>query len=140
LQRSEQAQTQAQGDLRRWLFSILHSMWWKDMRPHQRRRVRPIKQEPAAAGPRAFPLHPQAIAQVDALPDELRSVMLLVVVEGFACWEAAEILAIPVDTVKHRLARARIDIGMRLLEARGEEGAQDTRSVVTSMPIKRASR
>jgi len=137
LQRSEH--TQDHGDLRRWLFSILHKRWWNDLRPQQRRRVRPSQHEHAPAGLRVFPQHRQAVAQVEALSDELRSVMLLVAVEGFACWEAAEILDIPVDTVKRRLARARIDIGMHLLEPRTEGDAQDTRGTVTSAPTKRAS-
>lgn len=47
-----------------------------------------------------------------SLPEEQRSIMLLVGVEGFSYKQAAEILEIPMGTVTSRLARAR----KRLLE------------------------
>lgn len=44
---------------------------------------------------------------VDALPDDFRVVVLLVDVQGFSYQEAAEALAVPIGTVRSRLARAR---------------------------------
>jgi RNA polymerase sigma-70 factor, ECF subfamily len=43
----------------------------------------------------------------DDLPVEQREVLLLGVVEGFTCQEAAEILSIPIGTVMSRLSRGR---------------------------------
>lgn len=44
---------------------------------------------------------------MDALPDDFRVVVLLVDVQGFSYQEAAEALAVPIGTVRSRLARAR---------------------------------
>ena len=41
------------------------------------------------------------------LPDEQREVVILVLVEGYAYREAAELLEIPIGTVTSRLARGR---------------------------------
>lgn len=41
------------------------------------------------------------------LPDEQRTVLMLVGVEGFSYREAADILDLPIGTVTSRLARAR---------------------------------
>jgi RNA polymerase sigma factor (sigma-70 family) len=44
---------------------------------------------------------------LDGLTIEQRTVLLLCVVEGFTCAEAAEILDVPIGTVMSRLSRAR---------------------------------
>ena len=44
---------------------------------------------------------------VEALPDAYRSALVLVDVQGFSYAEAAEILEVPVGTVRSRLSRAR---------------------------------
>ena len=49
----------------------------------------------------------EVLAQVQRLPDELRSVLLLVTVEDLTYAEVATILAIPIGTVMSRLSRAR---------------------------------
>jgi RNA polymerase sigma-70 factor (ECF subfamily) len=53
----------------------------------------------------------QAAAEIgealDALAVEQRSALMLCVVEGFTCREAAEILDVPIGTVMSRLSRAR---------------------------------
>ena len=51
---------------------------------------------------------------VDLLPDEQRSVLLLVCVEGFSYKEAADIIGVPMGTIMSRLARARMALGKRL--------------------------
>ncbi len=45
--------------------------------------------------------------EIEALPEEQRTVLLLVCVEGMAYKEAAEVLDLPVGTVLSRVARAR---------------------------------
>ena len=44
---------------------------------------------------------------VDLLPEEQRSVLLLVVLEDLSYTQAADVLGIPVGTVMSRLSRAR---------------------------------
>lgn len=55
---------------------------------------------------------------IDALPDVFRQVVVLVEVQGLTYREAAELLAVPVGTVRSRLARGR----ERLQEALREHG------------------
>lgn len=52
-------------------------------------------------------LHEEIEAALDALPDAFRIVMVLVEVEGYTYAEAAEILGVPLGTVRSRLNRAR---------------------------------
>ena len=47
---------------------------------------------------------------LEALPIEQRTVLLLCVVEGFTCREAAGILDLPIGTVMSRLSRARQEL------------------------------
>jgi len=47
---------------------------------------------------------------LEALPIEQRTVLLMCVVEGFTCREAAAILEVPIGTVMSRLSRAREEL------------------------------
>ncbi|RUT28839.1 RNA polymerase sigma factor [Arsenicitalea aurantiaca] len=60
----------------------------------------------------------QTEALIAALPEEQRSVLVLVCMEGLRYREVAEILDIPIGTVMSRLARARLAV------AEGLEGGQ----------------
>lgn len=89
---------------RAWLFRILFNAFYGEGRKAQREAqipssevsVRPMLQESAEIS-EAF----------DSLPVEQRTVLLLCVVEGFTCQEAAGILDVPVGTVMSRLSRGR---------------------------------
>jgi len=61
----------------------------------------------------------KAAAMIEALPDEQRAVMLLVVVEEKPYAEVAELLGVPKGTVMSRLFRARSRL-QALLQERGE--------------------
>ena len=52
---------------------------------------------------------------MNELPEEFRSVLFLVAVEGLSYRETAELLKIPVGTVMSRLSRARQNL-LRILE------------------------
>lgn len=56
-------------------------------------------------------------AALDDLSEEHRTVILLVVVEGFTCRELAGILSLPIGTVMSRLSRARHSLRERLAPA-----------------------
>ena len=99
-------------DLRAWLFTILHNQYVN----HVRRAVR----EGASVGlSDTEPMLAQMPRQgkrlelrdleraLAKLPDDQRSVILLVGLEGMRYKEVAEILDIPIGTVRSRLSRGR---------------------------------
>ena len=99
------------GDLRAWLFTILRNLYISDLRRRRRRGPHVGLDDAAALG-----LGPAQEAQVetrdllvalDQLPEEQKSVLLLVGVEDFSYEETARILGIPLGTVMSRLARGR---------------------------------
>ena len=55
-------------------------------------------------------------AALDALPSEQREVVLLIGLEGMKYDEVADILAVPVGTIRSRLSRAR-EAMRRLMDA-----------------------
>ncbi len=92
---------------RAWLFRILFNAFYAEGRKAQR-----------ASGP--LPVSTvvdtrlqEAVEVAEALatlPIEQRTVLLLCVVEGFTCREAAGILSVPIGTVMSRLSRARQEL------------------------------
>lgn len=93
-----------------WLFRILLNLSSK--------RIQKLVAAPhivSLDGPNALELadpHPthspaDILTALNRLSDEHRSVLLLQVVEGFTCHEAAEILNLPIGTVMSRLSRAK---------------------------------
>ena len=92
---------------RAWLFRILFNAFYA-----QGRKVRMM--------PEVVPLNPDIRSEtpafdesieisraLDKLHVEHRTVLMLAVVEGFTCSQAAEILGVPLGTVMSRLSRAR---------------------------------
>jgi RNA polymerase sigma factor (sigma-70 family) len=100
------------GDVRAWLFAIERNLFLQAVR--RRARAGPHVGIDALGGI-AAPGVDQAAALgardillgLDALPEEQRSVLLLVAVEDLSYAEAASALGIPVGTVMSRLSRAR---------------------------------
>lgn len=101
------------GDARSWVFSILHNLAMNRLRQQKRRGwhvmlddvddatlARPATQEDGLRGD-------DLQKGLEALPEEQRSVLLLVAVEDLSYAEAAKVLGIPLGTVMSRLARAR---------------------------------
>lgn len=69
---------------------------------------------------------------IDALPDDFRIVIVLVDVEGFSYQETADALAVPVGTVRSRLARGRARLQKALwLHAQDAGYAQTVKQAVT---------
>jgi RNA polymerase sigma-70 factor, ECF subfamily len=100
------------GDLRAWLFAILHNVFVTDLRRSRAdtaRHHRAAEVEDRVRGPEQE--HSVRLAQVQAafsrLPDEQRAVLHLVAVEGLSYQDAATALSIPLGTLMSRLGRAR---------------------------------
>jgi RNA polymerase sigma-70 factor (ECF subfamily) len=98
-------------DLRAWLFTILHNQHINDVRRSVREGT-PVELEEAPA----LTVPSNAIASlqmrdleaaIGKLPQEQRSVILLVGLEGMSYDEVAAIVGVPVGTVRSRLSRGR---------------------------------
>ncbi|MBO6783492.1 MAG: sigma-70 family RNA polymerase sigma factor [Alphaproteobacteria bacterium] len=100
------------GNLRAWLFTILHNIYVNDV---ARAAARPDVVEiqdyfPAMAVPAnqtdRVRLR-EVVSAIQALPDNQRQTLLLVTMEGFSYEETADITGVPIGTVMSRLSRAR---------------------------------
>lgn len=100
------------GSLRSWLFSLLYRTHIDHRRAARRLgRARGAEAIDAAASQPPNQVHRLECRDIgeslDRLPDEQRAVVLLVALEGVTYDEAAEILKVPIGTVRSRLSRAR---------------------------------
>ena len=109
-------------DLRAWLFTLLHNQHVNDVRRAAREGTNVPVDEVAAM----LPVRSNAIDTLQLrdlhramgeLPDEQRQVILLVGLEGMRYEQVAQILNIPIGTVRSRLSRGRemlrVLMGMR---------------------------
>ncbi len=120
-----------EADVRAWLFTIMHHHFISQVR---RRRARPTPELLDESHDGAVAMRP---VQEDALhwrdlqrglallPEEQRSVILLVSVEDMSYAEAAQVLGVPVGTVMSRLNRGR----ERLRQHTGQESRAPLRRV-----------
>lgn len=97
-----------------WMYRITRNLWIDERRAAGRRGVHaPIDESvnqiagDDAADVEAGALRGDVDGAMARLPDEQREVVMLVLVEGYAYREAAEILEVPIGTVTSRLARGR---------------------------------
>lgn len=99
------------GDLRAWLFAILRNLHVGRHRQALRRgTVVDIDEDelPETAAGQDIVLETRdVLAALDQLPEEQKSLLLLVGVEDFSYEEAARVLDVPIGTVMSRLSRAR---------------------------------
>lgn len=118
---------------RAWLFTILRNLHrnffrkqireplsvpWDEVEPTFRSTDPPGWERVLAQSPGAFDLE----EAVQALPEEYRFPLLLVEVEGFLYKEVAEILDIPIGTVKSRISRGKQLLKELLLKQVGPSG------------------
>jgi len=96
-------------DLRAWLFTLMHNVFVNQVRTRRHPEV-PLDDALGVAAV-GDPMEAMTTHDVQAalvrLPEEYRTVILLVGLEQFGYAEAARILDIPVGTVMSRLSRAR---------------------------------
>ncbi|MDX3924406.1 MAG: RNA polymerase sigma factor [Shinella sp.] len=97
-----------------WLFRILRNLWIDGYR-RARREVLVDMAEPEHDHAGEDGRHTMEARQtlratmraIDDLPEEQRSILILICVDGLSYRDAAEVLDIPIGTVMSRLARAR---------------------------------
>jgi RNA polymerase sigma-70 factor, ECF subfamily len=95
-----------------WLYRIAQNLWRDELRAH-RRRAEPLDEinDPMGEDGRDSHLnsvHALEVAEAfERLPEDQRTVMALVALDGLSYAEAADVLGIPVGTVMSRIARAR---------------------------------
>lgn len=115
-------QRRADGDTRSWLYAILHNLAVSRWRSRRR-------QGPAisidAVDPTFLSVPPaqehglarsDILRALDRLPEEYRTVILLVTVEELSYAEAARVLDVPVGTVMSRLSRGRARLAAAMAE------------------------
>lgn len=103
-----------------WVFAILRNAWLDELRSRSRRdRVFVDEAAGERVGVDSVAQHAEAVSVAEALarlPEDQREVVALVMVEGLAYREAAELLDVPIGTVTSRLARARAALQSLLRE------------------------
>jgi RNA polymerase sigma-70 factor (ECF subfamily) len=107
-----------------WMYRITRNLWIDERRAAGRRGVQtPIDDKvvqiagDGAAEVEAGALRGDVDGAMARLPDEQREVVMLILVEGYAYREAADILEVPIGTVTSRLARGRETLMFYLGEA-----------------------
>jgi len=94
-----------------WLFDKLHQpflLWWGN--PEQQFLNNLLKED--------------LIKAVDDLPENFRIVLVLAEIEGFNYQDIAEMIEVPIGTVRSRLSRARSMLQKTLWEHANEKGIQ----------------
>jgi len=102
-----------------WLYRIMQNVWRDELKAH-RRRAEPLDHAADLVGEdgREVTLHHiqtiEARAAMLDLPEEQRTVIALVVLDGMSYQEAAATLGLPVGTIMSRLARGRARLATQL--------------------------
>ncbi|MGQ3302100.1 sigma-70 family RNA polymerase sigma factor [Reyranella sp.] len=99
------------GDLRAWLFTIQRNLYVSALRQGRRRGAHVEFEEatmPSSAAQQESGIEVQDIlAALDQLPEEQKSLLLLVGVEDLSYDDAARVMGVPAGTVMSRLSRGR---------------------------------
>jgi RNA polymerase sigma factor (sigma-70 family) len=107
-----------------WMFRIMQNAWIDEVRARERRAETFAPEEEGehiGVSPTDAQIDALAVRRAVArLNDDQRAVVGLVLVEGLAYQEAAEVLGIPVGTLTSRLARAREALQALLGEPAGD--------------------
>lgn len=124
---------QPDGDMRRWLFTICKHAFLRT-REREARDVLSLSDDPSDETRAAAQLHnalvasgeaalfdrldlgPAIASALSALSTPLRTTVVLVDLEGFGYAEAAEVMQVPVGTVRSRLFRARRELQELLVQ------------------------
>jgi len=122
------------GNFRSWLLRIVTNTCYDHLRRQKRRQslsldelnewsttVLPIKSPLDVQNPEMLALHQESmqvlLQAIDELPTWHRNVVLLIDVHGYDYAEAADLLELPLGTIKSRLSRARATLRDALVHA-----------------------
>jgi RNA polymerase sigma factor (sigma-70 family) len=107
-----------------WMYRIMRNIWIDEMRARARRSQTFAAEDEGLTvgddGDRAIEAHAElgnVGRALGKLPEEQREAVLLVMVEGFAYKEAAEVIGCPMGTLTSRLVRGREALMRELGEA-----------------------
>ena len=113
-------------ELAKWAFRVCRNIWIDEYRARKIRNNAaqlPELEEPTIDGENII-YNEITLGEVnnamDKLPDDQRSIIALVAVQGMSYKEVAETLSIPMGTVMSRLARARIALSQFLNSSAAE--------------------
>jgi RNA polymerase sigma-70 factor, ECF subfamily len=101
-----------EGNVRSWLYAILHNRFLSEQHRARRRGLQDSLTDetevPGIDGGQDSALeHRDLLRGFSALPEEHRSVLLLIGVEDLSYEEASRVLGVPIGTVMSRLSRGR---------------------------------
>ncbi|MCU4677078.1 sigma-70 family RNA polymerase sigma factor [Catenovulum sp. 2E275] len=103
--------------LEKWMFRVCRNLWIDEYRSRKVRQNAALSPELAehqiveCVENKEIEVNLQELNQaMNILPDEQRSIIALVALQGMSYKEVAETLAIPIGTVMSRLARARASL------------------------------
>ena len=117
-------------DLRAWLFTLLHNQYVNEVRRSVRQGSNVTLEEAPELTVQSNAIPTLQLRDLEValgkLPQEHSQVILLVGLEGMSYDEAAEILGVPIGTVRSRLSRGRDQL--RLLMGMEEERARHRRA------------
>ncbi|HEU5170480.1 MAG TPA: sigma-70 family RNA polymerase sigma factor [Gemmatimonadales bacterium] len=122
-------------NVRSWLFTILRNTFINEYRRRQREPIpmdleaieahiteRPVADEDPEGAFFAQIVDEKVLEAIDRLPDEFREVLVLSDIENLTYAEIAEVLRLPIGTVKSRLFRARRQLQTALYDHAVEMG------------------
>lgn len=113
-------------ELNKWMFRVCRNLWIDEYRSRKVRQT--AAQSPELSSGQIIndekkqtdriSLH-EVNNAMDVLPDEQRSILSLVAIQGMSYKEVSETLEIPIGTVMSRLSRARISLSQCLNTSTG---------------------
>ncbi|MGA0532674.1 sigma-70 family RNA polymerase sigma factor [Hansschlegelia sp. KR7-227] len=115
-------QRRSDGDVRSWLFAIIHNLAINRLRQSARRGAHVAIEDAGEAAVAHAPTqedgvrHRDVVRALEGLSEDQRAVVLLVSVEGLSYAETAKALDVPIGTVMSRLSRGRERL-QRILES-----------------------
>jgi len=123
-----------------WMYRIMRNVWVDEVRARQaghREPAAPLTGGTGAGAAERVPSLGAVRRALNDLPQEQRTVLMLVCVDGLGYRQAAAVLGVPIETVMSRLARGRQEL-YRKLELRVAD--QDKLAATGALPQARSSK